>query len=38
LGGRLSNLSEPIIALMIMGAVLFGIAVLLFKRNGMMQK
>jgi hypothetical protein len=24
--------------LMIMGAVLFGIAVLLFKRNGMMQK
>lgn len=38
LGGGLSNLAEPIIALLIMGAVLFGIAVFLFNRNGLMQK
>ena len=38
LGGRLPNLVEPITALLIMGAVLFGIAVVLFNRNGMMQK
>jgi ABC-2 type transport system permease protein len=38
LGGTLRNLMEPITALLIMGAVLFGIAVLLFSRNGMMQK
>jgi ABC-2 type transport system permease protein len=38
LGGTLSNLMEPISALLIMGAVLFGIAVLLFNRRGMMQK
>jgi ABC-2 type transport system permease protein len=37
LGGTLSNLVEPISALLIMGAVLFGIAVLLFNRNGMLQ-
>lgn len=38
LGGRLPNLIVPVTALLIMGAVLFGIAVLLFNRNGIMQK
>jgi len=38
LGGTLKNLAEPISALLIMGAVLFGIAVVIFNRNGIMQK
>jgi linearmycin/streptolysin S transport system permease protein len=38
LGGNLSNLAEPISALLIMGTVLFGVAVLLFSRQGMVQK
>jgi len=38
LGGTLKNLTEPITALLIMGVVLFGIAVFLFNRNGIMQK
>ncbi len=38
LGGTLPNLMQPITALLIMGAVLFGIAILLFNRNGIMQK
>ena len=38
LGGTLPNLVEPITALLIMGAVLFGIAVVLFNRNGITQK
>jgi ABC-2 type transport system permease protein len=38
LGGGLANLVEPITALLIMGAVLFGIAVVLLGRNGIMQK
>jgi ABC-2 type transport system permease protein len=38
LGGTLPNLMEPITALLIMGAVLFGIAVVLFNRNGIVQK
>jgi ABC-2 type transport system permease protein len=38
LGGTLKNLTEPITALLIMGAVLFGVAVLLFNRSGIMQK
>ncbi|MCK6583392.1 MAG: ABC transporter permease [Anaerolineales bacterium] len=38
LGGTLKNLTEPITALLIMGAVLFGIAVVLFNRNGLVQK
>jgi ABC-2 type transport system permease protein len=38
LGGTLPNLVEPITALLIMGTVLFGIAVILFNRNGIMQK
>ena len=38
LGGTLPNLVEPITALLIMGVVLFGIAVVLFNRNGIMQK
>lgn len=38
LGGTLRNLGEPITALMIMGAVLFGISVVLFSRNGLVQK
>jgi ABC-2 type transport system permease protein len=38
LGGTLSNLIEPLTALLLMGAVLFGVAVVLFSRQGMMQK
>ena len=38
LGGTLKNLTEPITALLIMGTVLFGIAVVIFNRNGIMQK
>jgi ABC-2 type transport system permease protein len=38
LGGTLKNLTEPITALLIMGAVLCGIAVVLFNRNGLAQK
>jgi linearmycin/streptolysin S transport system permease protein len=38
LGGTLSNLAQPITALLIMGALLFGVAVLLFNRNGIMNK
>lgn len=38
LGGTLKNLGEPITALLILGAVLFGISVVLFSRNGVMQK
>jgi ABC-2 type transport system permease protein len=38
LGGTLPNLVEPLTALFMMGAVLFGIAVVLFSRNGIMQK
>jgi ABC-2 type transport system permease protein len=38
LGGTLKSLTAPITALLIMGAVLFGIAVVLFNRNGLVQK
>jgi ABC-2 type transport system permease protein len=38
LGGTLKNLAEPITALLIMGAILFGISVVLFNRNGLVQK
>jgi len=38
LGGTLKNLTEPITALLVMGAVLFAIAVVLFSRNGLVQK
>lgn len=38
LGGTLPNLVEPITALLVMGVVLFGVAVILFSRNGIMQK
>jgi ABC-2 type transport system permease protein len=38
LGGTLKNLGEPIMALLIMGTVLFGISVVLFSRNGIVQK
>jgi ABC-2 type transport system permease protein len=38
LGGTLPSLVEPLTALLIMGAVLFGIAVMLFNRNGIMQR
>lgn len=38
LGGRLPGLIEPIVALLIMGVVLFAIAVVLFNRSGMLQK
>jgi len=38
LGGGLPSLAEPILALLIMGGLLFGISVLLFSRNGIIQK
>lgn len=38
LGGTIQNLGEPFMALVIMGLVLFGISVVLFSRNGIMQK
>jgi ABC-2 type transport system permease protein len=38
LGGTLHNLREPITALLIMGTMLFGASVLLFNRQGIMQK
>jgi ABC-2 type transport system permease protein len=38
LGGTLPNLVEPITALLMMGTLLFGIALVLFRRNGIMQK
>ncbi|HET9590600.1 MAG TPA: ABC transporter permease [Anaerolineales bacterium] len=38
LGGNLPNLIEPSTALLIMGIGLFGVAVLLFNRQGIMQK
>ena len=38
LGGTLKNLTEPITALLIMGAVLFGVATVLFNRSGLVQK
>ena len=38
LGGTLKNLSEPITALLVMGALLFSISVVLFSRNGMVQQ
>jgi ABC-2 type transport system permease protein len=38
LGGTLPNLVQPITALLIMGTVLFGTAVILFNRNGIMQQ
>ena len=37
LGGTLENLTEPIIALLVMGMVLFGISVVLFNRSGLVQ-
>ena len=38
LGGTLKNLTEPITALIVMGTVLFGIAVVIFSRNGLVQQ
>jgi ABC-2 type transport system permease protein len=38
LGGGLPNLKEPILALIIMGGLLFGVSVVLFSRKGIMQK
>lgn len=38
LGGTLKNLVEPITALIVMGLVLFAVAVVLFNRNGLVQK
>jgi ABC-2 type transport system permease protein len=38
LGGTLADLVVPITALLIMGSVLFGISVMLFNRNGIMQQ
>jgi ABC-2 type transport system permease protein len=38
LGGTLPNLVEPVSVLLIMGALLFGVAVVIFNRNGIMQK
>jgi ABC-2 type transport system permease protein len=38
LGGRLVDITEPILALLVMGLVLFGVAMLLFNRRGLTQK
>ena len=38
LGGTLANLGRPIIALLAMGTALFSVAVVLFNRNGIVQK
>jgi len=38
LGGTLPNLVNPITALFVMGSVLFGISVVLFNRNGLVQQ
>jgi ABC-2 type transport system permease protein len=38
LGGTLSDLVGPVTALLIMGTLLFGIAVILFNRNGLVQQ
>jgi ABC-2 type transport system permease protein len=38
LGGSLRELTEPIIALLIMGAVLFAIAVIIFGKKNLAQK
>jgi len=38
LGGTLPGLTEPITALLIMGTLLFGVAVVLFNRQGIVQK
>jgi ABC-2 type transport system permease protein len=38
LGGTLKNLAEPITALLVMGTVLFGAAVVIFNRNGLVQR
>lgn len=38
LGGTLRNLMEPVTALIVMGAVLFGLAVVLFNRKGLVQQ
>jgi ABC-2 type transport system permease protein len=38
LGGTLKNLTVPITALLVMGTVLFGVAVVIFNRNGLVQK
>jgi ABC-2 type transport system permease protein len=38
LGGSLADLGEPVMALVIMGAVLFGAAVVLFNRQGTLSK
>jgi len=38
LGGTLKNLTEPITALLVMGTVLFGVAVVIFNRNGLVQQ
>ena len=38
LGGRLVDIMTPVFALLIMGALLFSIAVLLFNRRGIMKK
>jgi ABC-2 type transport system permease protein len=38
LGGKLQDLTQPVTALLIMGVVLFTISVVLFNRNGIMQK
>ncbi|MBV6402713.1 MAG: hypothetical protein CNIPEHKO_03026 [Anaerolineales bacterium] len=38
LGGTLKNLTEPVTALLIMGALLFAASVVLFNRNGIAQQ
>jgi ABC-2 type transport system permease protein len=38
LGGTLKNLGQPIMALLIMGVILFAVSVVLFSRKGILQK
>jgi ABC-2 type transport system permease protein len=38
MGGSLANIWTPVLALLVMGAVLFTIAVLIFNRRGIMQQ
>jgi ABC-2 type transport system permease protein len=38
LGGTLGNLGQPILALLVMGTVLFAVATVLLSRNGLVQK
>ena len=38
LGGTLADIGQPILALLVMGALLFGATLLLFQRKGLAQR